>query len=61
MGIDVTSSNATAFVERFGPLFEHSPWVAADAWSDRPFADRDELFEASGPPCTRPRAIASSP
>jgi OHCU decarboxylase len=35
-----------AFVERYGPLFEHSPWVAADAWSDRPFADTDELFEA---------------
>jgi OHCU decarboxylase len=35
-----------AFVERFGPLFEHSPWVAADAWSDRPFADRDALFDA---------------
>jgi OHCU decarboxylase len=33
-------------VERFGPLFEHSPWVAQDAWSDRPFADADELFEA---------------
>jgi 2-oxo-4-hydroxy-4-carboxy-5-ureidoimidazoline decarboxylase len=35
-----------AFVERFGPLFEHSPWVAEDAWSDRPFADTEELFEA---------------
>jgi OHCU decarboxylase len=35
-----------AFVERFGPLFEHSPWVAEDAWSDRPFAGEDELFEA---------------
>jgi OHCU decarboxylase len=35
-----------AFVQRFGPLFEHSPWVAADAWSDRPFTDKDELFEA---------------
>jgi OHCU decarboxylase len=35
-----------AFVERFGSLFEHSPWVAADAWSDRPFADMDELYEA---------------
>jgi OHCU decarboxylase len=35
-----------AFVERYGPLFEHSPWVAADAWSDRPFAHTDELFEA---------------
>jgi OHCU decarboxylase len=35
-----------AFVERFGPLFEHSPWVAESAWSDRPFADPEELFEA---------------
>jgi OHCU decarboxylase len=35
-----------AFVHRFGPLFEHSPWVAEDAWSDRPFADEEELFKA---------------
>ena len=35
-----------AFVERFGPLFEHSPWVAEAAWSDRPFTDVDDLFEA---------------
>ena len=34
------------FVERFGPLFEHSPWVAEEAWSQRPFADAGELFEA---------------
>jgi OHCU decarboxylase len=35
-----------AFVERFGPLFEHSPWVAEAAWRDHPFADREELYEA---------------
>jgi OHCU decarboxylase len=35
-----------AFVERFGPLFEHSPWVAEVAWHDHPFADREELYEA---------------
>jgi OHCU decarboxylase len=35
-----------AFVERFGHLFEHSPWVAEAAWRDRPFADREELYEA---------------
>ena len=35
-----------AFVERYGPLFEHSPWVAETAWHDRPFADRDQLYEA---------------
>jgi OHCU decarboxylase len=43
---EVNELGREAFVERFGPLFEHSPWVAADAWSDRPFADRDELFAA---------------
>jgi OHCU decarboxylase len=35
-----------AFVARFGPLFEHSPWVAEHAWADRPFADAEELLEA---------------
>jgi OHCU decarboxylase len=35
-----------AFVERFGPLFEHSPWVAEEAWRERPFADADGLFAA---------------
>jgi OHCU decarboxylase len=35
-----------AFVERFGPLFEHSPWIAEAAWRDHPFADREELYEA---------------
>jgi OHCU decarboxylase len=34
------------FVKRFGPLFEHSPWIAEAAWADRPFANPDELFEA---------------
>jgi OHCU decarboxylase len=43
---DVNELGRDAFIERFGPLFEHSPWVAADAWSDRPFEDADELFEA---------------
>jgi OHCU decarboxylase len=43
---DVNELGRDAFVERFGPLFEHSPWVAADAWSDRPFTDIDELYEA---------------
>ena len=25
------------FVARFGSLFEHSPWVAEEAWNERPF------------------------
>ena len=42
----INELDRAAFVERYGPLFEHSPWVAEDAWTDRPFADQDELFEA---------------
>jgi len=32
-----------AFVERFGAVFEHSPWVAERAWQKRPFASADAL------------------
>jgi OHCU decarboxylase len=42
-----TTANALdrdAFVERYGPLFEHSPWVAAAAYGKRPFADREDLL-----------------
>jgi OHCU decarboxylase len=42
----INELDRAAFVERFGPLFEHSPWVAEAAWSDRPFADREQLYEA---------------
>jgi OHCU decarboxylase len=42
----INELDRAAFVERYGPLFEHSPWVAEDAFSDRPFADEEELFEA---------------
>ena len=36
----------TAFVGRFGDVFEHSPWVARAAWSARPFAGVDDLHRA---------------
>jgi OHCU decarboxylase len=42
----INELDRAAFVERFGPLFEHSPWVAEAAWRDRPFADREQLYEA---------------
>lgn len=35
-----------AFVETFGGLFEHSPWVAEAAWPQRPFATADALHAA---------------
>lgn len=32
-----------SFVTKFGSLYERSPWVAEQAWSKRPFADRAAL------------------
>ena len=42
----INELDQAAFVERFGSLFEHSPWVAEAAYRDRPFAGREELYEA---------------
>jgi OHCU decarboxylase len=36
----------TAFTERFGRIFEHSPWIALGAWQARPFASLDALQAA---------------
>jgi 2-oxo-4-hydroxy-4-carboxy-5-ureidoimidazoline decarboxylase len=35
-----------AFVTQLGGVFEHSPWVAERAWSNRPFASIDALHQA---------------
>ena len=37
---------AGEFVTAVGPIFEHSPWIAAAAVSGRPFASRDALHAA---------------
>lgn len=34
------------FVERFGRLYEHSPWVAEEAWKARPFGGLTDLHGA---------------
>ena len=34
-----------AFVATYGPLFEHSPWVAEDAYERGPYATREALYE----------------
>ena len=34
------------FVATYGPLFEHSPWVAEDAYAKGPFGSEDEVYEA---------------
>jgi 2-oxo-4-hydroxy-4-carboxy-5-ureidoimidazoline decarboxylase len=43
---DVNTLDRDAFVARFGSLFEGSPWIAAEAWSSRPFASRGGLHQA---------------
>jgi len=35
-----------AWLARFGEVFEHSPWVAEQAWHERPFRSADELHRA---------------
>ena len=44
----VNALSGEAFVETFGDIAEHAPWVAAEAVEDRPFDDRDEMIEAFG-------------
>ena len=40
---DLNSSDRAAFTAALGHLFEHSPWVAEQAWLRRPFRDASHL------------------
>jgi 2-oxo-4-hydroxy-4-carboxy-5-ureidoimidazoline decarboxylase len=42
----INSMDRAAFVEKFGGVFEKSPWVAEKAWSKRPFGSTEELHAA---------------
>jgi 2-oxo-4-hydroxy-4-carboxy-5-ureidoimidazoline decarboxylase len=47
--VDMAPINAmdqTAFVQKFGGIFENSPWVAEKAWEKRPFATLNEMHAA---------------
>lgn len=33
------------FADKFGSIFEYSPWIAEEAWSYRPFGSREELLD----------------
>ncbi|WP_428492709.1 2-oxo-4-hydroxy-4-carboxy-5-ureidoimidazoline decarboxylase [Rhodopila sp.] len=47
--IDMASINAMdrpSFVQKFGGIFERSPWVADKAWEQRPFASVDTMHAA---------------
>ncbi len=42
----LSKSDRDTFVSVLGEIFEHSPWVAEQAWSARPFASVDALHKA---------------
>jgi 2-oxo-4-hydroxy-4-carboxy-5-ureidoimidazoline decarboxylase len=42
----INAMDRTAFVQKFGGIFENSPWVAEQAWEKRPFAGVDEMHAA---------------
>jgi 2-oxo-4-hydroxy-4-carboxy-5-ureidoimidazoline decarboxylase len=47
--VDMATINAmdlTAFVLKFGGIFEKTPWIAEKAWERRPFASVDEMHAA---------------
>src|SRR5436190_19838516 len=43
---EVNSLDREKFVARFGPLFEGSPWIAAQSWEARPFGRFEQLCES---------------
>jgi len=43
---DVNALAPVDFIARFGDVAEHSPWVAREAFAQRPFEDRDAMVEA---------------
>src|SRR5262245_55757564 len=43
---DVNGMHTREFVEAFGGIAEHSPWVAELAAAERPFASREAMVEA---------------
>lgn len=40
---DINRLDRVRFVAALGGVFEHSPWVATEAWAERPFANIDHL------------------
>jgi hypothetical protein len=42
----INNMDRAAFVEKFGGIFEKSPWVAEKAWDKRPFASVGDLHAA---------------
>jgi len=43
---DLNGAEQEAFVAMVGFVFEHSPWIAAEAWRQRPFASLEQLHQS---------------
>jgi len=43
---DLNAMDGERFVDALGDIFEHSPWVAQNAYSARPFSSKAELHAA---------------
>lgn len=41
---ELNALDRDAFVATIGPVFEATPWIAAEAWRRRPFAGRAHLY-----------------
>ncbi|MDQ1004766.1 2-oxo-4-hydroxy-4-carboxy-5-ureidoimidazoline decarboxylase [Neobacillus niacini] len=42
---EVNQMNKEEFVQKVGWVFEHSPWVTAEAWDCMPFESRENLLQ----------------
>jgi OHCU decarboxylase len=43
---EINAMDRAAFVQKFGGIFEHSPWVVEQAWDRKPFATLDAMHGA---------------
>ena len=41
---EINELDQNGFIQKVGPVFENSPWIAREAWPARPFESRDELL-----------------
>jgi OHCU decarboxylase len=42
----INAMDRVAFIQKFGGIFENSPWVAEQAWGSKPFASLDAMHAA---------------
>jgi 2-oxo-4-hydroxy-4-carboxy-5-ureidoimidazoline decarboxylase len=42
----LSADTAQEFLQRFGHIFEHSPWLVERVWTSHPFVDTDAIFQA---------------